>query len=296
LSYRRNMERARENARVGSIKLATLLRLGPTTLLEPTSSRIVKVDFVDGKKTVKDAIITALSHHPALDRECALVNLAKTQLSKAQNAMLIPSIALSSNIGGLRGGQGDQSIDGGTRADFQGIVFWQLQNLGLGDQVNQRLHQSTLEQQMISQLETMDKVAENVAIAHARVESRRRQVEIGQEAIELGRKAYQLNRTRIFENQSLPIEALQSIGALNAAQQLYIDAVIDHNQAQYALFTAMGQPCGDAGESHETIKPGPKAISHTVATPVETPAEEKPHAEATPKTGLFSKLLKPRGN
>jgi len=40
--------------------------------------------------------------------------------------------------------------------------------------------------------------------------------------------------------QGLPIEALQSVQALAAARQSYLDAVIDYNIDQFELSRAMG--------------------------------------------------------
>ena len=62
------------------------------------------------------------------------------------------------------------------------------------------------------------------------------------EAVTKARRSYALNRTRVFENQGLPIETLQAIQSLATAQSLHRDAVIDYNLAQFQLYTALGQP------------------------------------------------------
>ncbi len=294
LVYQRNMERARESALVNSIELARLLRLDPTTQLEPHANRAVPVDFVANCDSVSALIVTALENHPSIERESALVSVASTQLRKAENAVLIPSVAVSSSLGTFLGGQGSTLNSSGDRADINAVVYWELQNFGLGDRADTKMQRSILNQQMVEELDAMDRLAAEVATARAMVVSRSRQVDIGERAIERGRTAYQLNRTRIFENQGLPVEALQAISALDVAGRLYVDAVIDYNKAQYSLFTALGQPCTDTVDVEEIIirveeQTAPMAASRPItAQPVET------ETKSNQTTGIFSKIFQPK--
>ncbi len=88
----------------------------------------------------------------------------------------------------------------------------------------------------------MDQVAQEVAEANAQIVMRRQQLEIAQTAIASARDSYQQNIDRIREGQGLPIEALQSIQALEASQRAYLNAVADYNRAQLQLQLALGWP------------------------------------------------------
>jgi outer membrane protein TolC len=91
----------------------------------------------------------------------------------------------------------------------------------------------------------MDRVASEVNQAYAQVTSRRKQIAITQTAVERAVQSFQLNRRRIFEKQGLPIEVLQAIQSLASARREYLSAVIDYNQAQFRLYTAIGQPASN---------------------------------------------------
>jgi len=285
LVQERNVEQAREQVALSSIELARLLRLSPTTQLEPRANRVVPVNFVTLGKPVNHLIATALENNPVIAREKALVERATTELRKAKNAPLIPSVAVTSSFGTFLGGSEDRLDNDGARADLNAAIYWNLQALGLGDRADKNVKDAVLRQRIIEKLKTMDQIAADVASAHVSVLSRRRQIAIGERAINRGRKAYDLNRSRIFEKQGLPIEALQSIQSLDVASRLYINTVIDYNCAQYALFNAMGQAVVNPGTISQT-----KTKSVTKKIPRAVPIERKPSEK--PK-GIFSKLFKP---
>ncbi len=280
LVQERRVEQAREKLTLCSIELARLLRLSPTIRLEPRANHIVPVNFVKIGEPVNHLIATALENNPAIAREKALVDRAVTELRKAKNAPFIPSIAITSSLGTFLGGQGNTYDNDGRRADVSAGIFWDLQSLGFGDRADAHVKDSKLRQRILEKLDTMDQIAADVASAHASVLSRRRQIVIGERAIKQGRKAYDLNRSRIFEKQGLPIEALQSIQSLNIASRLYVDTVIDYNRAQYALFTALGQPAPNSSKEPIQSKP-----TRTV------PVEKKPTHNPKKRKGLFSKLF-----
>jgi outer membrane protein TolC len=88
----------------------------------------------------------------------------------------------------------------------------------------------------------MDRVAREVIEAHAQVMARGRQIAVAESAILAAGDSYRRNTERIREGQGLPLEALQSIQALDAAQREYLRAVIEYNEAQFRLQRALGWP------------------------------------------------------
>ena len=61
-------------------------------------------------------------------------------------------------------------------------------------------------------------------------------------AVVSARSAYELHRDRIYDQQGLPLEALQAMQALATAELARIDAEAAYSLAQLRLHTAIGNP------------------------------------------------------
>jgi outer membrane protein TolC len=86
----------------------------------------------------------------------------------------------------------------------------------------------------------MDQVASEVAEADTQVVSRRDEIELARGGIKAAEESYRRNSERIQDALGLPIEALQSIQALDRAQRQYVRSVADFNRAQFRLQRALG--------------------------------------------------------
>jgi outer membrane protein TolC len=86
---------------------------------------------------------------------------------------------------------------------------------------------------------------------------RRQQIEFTRQQITAAADALPLNFNGIRGRELRPIEAQQAIAALALARNRYVNAVVEHNQAQLALWRAIGQP--------------PDASAATVAAPPAVP-------------------------
>lgn len=74
------------------------------------------------------------------------------------------------------------------------------------------------------------------ALAHSE-----KQLKVLTGAVERARLAYQLTRDRVFENQGLPLEALQSMRMLEDTEKLMVRATARYNLAQLRLLTVSGR-------------------------------------------------------
>jgi outer membrane protein TolC len=74
----------------------------------------------------------------------------------------------------------------------------------------------------------------------------RRQVELADVALGHAQRAYELNRTRIFDQQGLPLEALAAMQSLANAELGAVEARAGLSVAQIRLHTVLGSPL--AGE------------------------------------------------
>jgi outer membrane protein TolC len=87
-----------------------------------------------------------------------------------------------------------------------------------------------------------DAIAAEVRESHARVAGLKRQVELVDTAVGHAQRAYELNRTRIFDQQGLPLEALQAMQTLASAELSALEIRAALSVAQLRLHTALGNP------------------------------------------------------
>ena len=155
---------------------------------------------------------------------------------------LSPVCCSGFSTGGFGGGLGNNLENTAGRYDFDGVVSWELRNLGLGERAARRNANARIQQAKFEKIRIMDQVAREVSEAYSQVRHRAERMTITQQAIQLGENSYQRNLSRIRDGQGLPLEALQSLRALEEAQRAYLDAVVEYNQAQLQLQWSLGWP------------------------------------------------------
>lgn len=235
-------QRAAENVQVASVRLARLLSQDPTATLAPLEPSIVPIDMAPLDRSLHELVAIGLSNRPELAESRYLICAAVERLRREQNAPLVPSVLLGLSYGGNGGGLGGDIDNFGDRLDFDAVAYWELRNLGLGEQAARDEARSRLQQARWRQVQVLDQVASEVAEAHAQVVARRQQIELAQAGIIAARESYRRNSERIQDAFGLPIEVLQSIQALDAAQRQYVRSVADYNRAQFRLPRALGWP------------------------------------------------------
>jgi outer membrane protein TolC len=147
--------------------------------------------------------------------------------------------------GGFGGGPNGFFGDFDGRSDVGAAAVWQFDNLGFGDRARVRERASEVRQAELRVLGVMDQVVTEAAEAAARVEARRHQLDLARQAVAAATDSYSRN-LKLFTDSGveliLPLEVLQSVAALNEAQQDYLEAVIEYNKAQIQLHWAIGSP------------------------------------------------------
>lgn len=242
-ALRRNeLLRAEEEATVASARLATLVRLNPAERLTPAELIPVRLELVDPTCEPRSLVADALGRRPELRQQKALVAEAVERLQREKYAPLVPSVLIGASYSGFGGGLGDRVGNFNDRADFDAMAVWEVRNLGFGERAARNEASARIEQARFRELRIMDEVAREVVEAHAQVAARAPQIEIANEAVAAAERSYRLNRQRIRDAQGLPIEAIQSIQALDAARREYLRAVTDYNEAQFRLHRALGWP------------------------------------------------------
>jgi outer membrane protein TolC len=260
LALRRiELQQASEQFRLRRIRLARLLSQDPNLDIIPTEPFLAPVELIDDSEEAPALVAQGLANRPETLEHRYLVGEAVERLRRERYAPLVPSVLLGLSYGGNGGGLGSQFENYGDRMDFDAVAYWELRNLGVGERAARGEAQSRVRQARYRQVEVLDRVASEIVEAHTQVQAKRDQRAVAETAIASAEASYRRNLERIENGQGLPIEALQSINALDQAQRLYATTVAEYNRAQFRLYRALGFPVQDASPLviHHSPSPHP---------------------------------------
>ncbi|MFK8113164.1 MAG: TolC family protein [Rubripirellula sp.] len=233
---------SQERIATASARLAQAISVDSNLQIIPTDLTVLPLELAQSTADKAALISTGLASRPELKESRDLVAAACQAHRREKFAPFVPSVLLGFSTGGFGGGTGNQTdnIDG--RYDFDGLMSWEVRNLGLGERAARRRASARVQQAKFATLRVMDQVAREVSEAYTQIQFRRQQMEITQRAIQIADSSYQRNLERINDGEGLPLEVLQSVQALEQAQRAYLEAVVAHNQAQFQLQWALGWP------------------------------------------------------
>lgn len=233
---------AQERIAIASARLAQTLSINADSQIVPLDPTVVPINLVSAETNKSSLIHTGLASRPELKESQALVAAACEAFKREKYAPFVPSVLLGFSTGGFGGGLGNNLNNVDSRYDFDALMSWEVRNLGLGERAARRDTSSRVQQAKYEKLRVMDQVALEVSESYSQVQFRRQQIEITQRAIQSAESSYDRNLSRIRDGQGLPLEVLQSVQALEAAQRAYLSALADYNQAQFRLQWALGFP------------------------------------------------------
>jgi outer membrane protein TolC len=239
-----------------SARLCQLVNLDPSIRLHPTDAVVVPQPLVPDPMPLGELIALGLLRRPELAAQRAAIEAALLYLGGAKILPFSPNTMLGFSAGGFGGGSNlVRPIFGGFggREDLDVVVFWTIQNLGLGNIALINQAKARLQVNKFEQVEILNMVRADVAEAYARTHARYAQIGVYEEAVRAGYLAFHedLDRTRLMVGEGgttrvLPIELLNSFTLLADARVDYVDAIIDYNESQFAMYVALGQPPADA--------------------------------------------------
>ena len=236
---------------VASANLCRLLNLDPSIRLHPTDAVVVPQPIVPDPIPVSELIALGILHRPELEAQRAAIQGALLSLDGAKILPFSPTTLVGFSAGGFGGGSNlVRPIFGGFsgRTDLDAIAYWTIQNLGIGNIALIRMASARLRVTQFEQVEILNRVRADVAEAYARTHARYAQIGIYEEAVRSGYLAYHQDLSRIQAMAAsrprdvLPIELLNSFDLLANARVEYVDAIVDYNRAQFAMYVALGQP------------------------------------------------------
>ncbi|MBS0208365.1 MAG: TolC family protein [Planctomycetes bacterium] len=276
---RREADLVQANAEVAiaSAQLVALLNMQSSVRLHAAEPWVVPRSIIPDPIELPELLAMALYRRPELGQFRAAVEMAMANLQGARVLPFSPQVMAGYSYGVYGGGSGlvasaDQPrfnapLNGprfgnfASRGDFDVIMYWSLRNLGVGNHALIQGARARLGQTQMERLIVLNQVQVEVATTYARKTSSLAQVNIRQRAVETSAMSLKEDMLRVRNNEGRPIEVLDSLRLLSDARREYLNAIVDYNQAHFALFTAVGQPPADL-----LVRP-------TVAQPPAPPAD-----------------------
>jgi outer membrane protein TolC len=276
---------------VASANLCRLLNLDPTIRLHPTDAVVVPQPLVPDPMPLCELIALGMLNRPELEAQRAAIQAALMSLDGAKILPFSPTTLVGFSAGAFAGGSNlvRPLFSGlGGRTDLDAVVYWTIQNLGVGNVALIRMANARLKVNQFQQVEILNRVRAEVAEAYARTHARYAQIGIYEEAVRSGYLAFHqdLDRIRFMAanrvRDVLPIELLNSFDLLANARVEYVDAIVDYNRAQFAMYVALGQPPANSlahpvpveGVSPRNIPP--RAMPEPAAPATDRPQTRRP--------------------
>ncbi|MFN9984307.1 MAG: TolC family protein, partial [Pirellula sp.] len=231
-----------ERQLIASTRLARVLSIPMTSNLQPQDALVVPLELISNASDEASLIATGLATRPELKESQALVEAAFQAYQREKYAPFVPSLLLGFSTSQFGGGLGSSPENFGGRYDLDAMAMWETRNSGFTEGAIRKERTAQIQQANFAKIRVMDQVAQEVAEANVQINIRRQQLEIAKSAITDARASYDQNIDRIRNGQGLPIEALQSIHALEVSQRAYLTAVSNFNRAQIHLQWALGWP------------------------------------------------------
>lgn len=240
--------RAAADERVAALnaELVKLLHLDAKVELDPVETGPPSVDIFEGTEDVAQLIESAEIGRPESEQADALLAAAEGDLSAQRYGWFLPSVSFNVSSGEFGGAPGSTIPSTDNRQDRSLMLYWQLDGLGFGQRARIEEKRAQLRQLTLEREKLRDAIAAEVRESYARVVSLKSQVALADVTVTHAQRAYELNRTRIFDQQGLPLEALAAMQALATAELGALEARAGLAVAQLRLHTVLGNPVAGA--------------------------------------------------
>ncbi|HEX7447308.1 MAG TPA: TolC family protein [Pirellulales bacterium] len=293
---------AHERWGLASAELNRLLRLDPTTVVEPLEPPHLRLTLIDPALPVDHLIRVGLSRRPELASSQALVQATLYQLQQERLRPLVPSVLLrgaapgvtGTMTGGLFGGGINSHMGNfGAREDIDIQVLWQLQNLGFGNRSLVRQNQANNHVALLELFRTQDRIASEVVQAHLQVQTSSARVRDSEDELRAAQQSLAENLIGLKNTRQMgdlpvlisrPQEVVAAVQALGVAYGDFYTAVNDYNRAQFRLYRAVGNTSLHLPDRIAAAQPaGARAsdVRHAALPRPALPRASPPFANAT---------------
>jgi outer membrane protein TolC len=233
---------AEERAIAAHAELVRLLHLEPGVELAPVDTTPPAIEIFSGTEDVTELTARAQDGRPENEQADALLAAAEGDLTAERYGWFVPSVSLTTSAGEFGGGPGSSILGTDDRRDRSLTLYWQFDGFGFGQRARIGEKRAQLQELTLQRDKLRDAIAAEVRESYARVVSSKRQIELADAAVAHAQRAYELNRTRIFDQQGLPLEALQAMQTLATVELGAVEARAGSSVAQIRLHTVLGNP------------------------------------------------------
>jgi outer membrane protein TolC len=238
--YLLTLRQTQEQHRLASARLAQTLHLDPVIELVPQDADLVPLSLFQTNATLDALIAQALNVRPELKQSQAQIEAARQARQGALYGPLIPSLGAQVFAGGLGGGRDGDAGRFGESEDYQLALGWRLGPGGLFDQGRIHASRSRLHIAKLTGDKLMDEIRRQVVEGNARVQSLADQLATARRAVQAAEETLRLSQERKEFGVGVVLEAIQAEQELTRARLDYLNALAEHNKAQYQLSKAVG--------------------------------------------------------
>ena len=267
--FLREVQKTEEEVAVSSARLARHLNLDPSVRLRPlTGGPMAPIDLIDYNQPAEELLAEALQRRPEMGSTAARIAELEFKYKEERARPLLPNLWLGFSGGVFGGGSNLRPPDiahFGGRTDFDIVIYWTLQNLGLGNLNLQRRRLAQVGEASAARSIMVNRIRREIASAQADAKATRRQIDVARVELQVSENGFKQDLAAVRQNLALPIEVLNSQNLLARARINLIKAIVAYNQAQFRLFVAMGSPPPLVGPEAKPNNPPP------IATPIHSP-------------------------
>jgi outer membrane protein TolC len=249
---RGEVRRTEEDVAVAAARLSRRLHLDPAIRLKPATRILEIVALVDLNSDTEALLGVAINQRPEIRAATADLGAHRVRLKQSIARPFLPTVLLGFSGGAFGGGSNlNPPLVGNFagRTDFDVGAYWTLENLGLGNLLEQKRERAAVGEAVGRQSRTITMVRAQVAEALGEALANREQVEIARQGLATASDGFQRDLLGALEavpnrigSAARPVEVVNSLNLLAEARRRLIRVIIDYNQAQFRLFVAMGSP------------------------------------------------------
>jgi len=235
------LEEARYRYASAEARLTSFLALDDATRFRLSDAAIAPLQLYASEPEFASLVAGALKERPEMKEAEALGEASQVARDKQKWSPLVPSVSANFSYGDFEGDSAGFARESGDRTEYSVAVFWELDGLGLTNHAELGKRASVYRQTRAAAAQVRADVSAEVKLAHDAMLHSRKQISVLEKTVEHARSAYEQTRDRVFENQGLPLEALQSMRVLEETEKLMVRAITRYNLAQLRLLTVSGK-------------------------------------------------------
>lgn len=238
--YQATVLQAKQQQRIAAARLSELLHLDPVIELMPDATELAPITLVN-EASVEQQITIALEKRAEIKQSAAQLAAAREVKKNAVYGPLIPSVGAQAFIGDLSGGKDGASNTNGNSRDYSLGINWRIGPGGLFDFSRLKAANSKLNSAAIQAEKIRNNIKLQVIEARAKLSSSNEQLSASRNSMTAAIEALRLTRERKQLGVGMVLEDIQAQQELVRARSDYLNALTEHNKAQYELQKAIGE-------------------------------------------------------